>query len=498
MASSTIRFSGLASGIDTESIVKAMMTTYQSRIDTINKNTTLAEWKKDAYKEMSTKINNFKNGALATLTSGKLNKSKVTMSQEGAISVKTDSGTTNGTHKVQVEQVAEVATVNTKTIKSENGSKLSKTQLASDIEGMKTLIQNSATKDAEGNGYVTLDIGGAKVKIDETTTIQGLEDAVNKALADENIDATFKFDVASGAFMIHSNNTGSDQSLDLSGTDAAVLSALGVQESANGNYQYSGQNAVVVYNGGVTIESASNDIEVNGLKFTAVTETAGAITINIDKDIDSMVETISNFVKEYNTLLEEMNGKLNADSAKGYDPLTDEEKEALTEKEIEKWEDKIKGAILRKDGTLSELTSLFRTTMTTDYKNQGLDSSCSMLAQIGISSKNWSDQGKLTLDETKLREALTKDSDAVANLLNKISSNLTKELTERSASTDLRTYGQYFSDKTLTSKISSYAAELEKAQDRYDAKENALYKKFSAMETAMNNMNSQSSLFATL
>ncbi|WP_054739616.1 flagellar filament capping protein FliD [Cellulosilyticum ruminicola] len=480
---SAIRFSGLVSGMDTESIVKAMLTNQQSKIDKINKNTTMAEWKKDAYKEMSLKINKFKSESLSKLKATNFNKPKTTMSQEGAIKVTADSSTTEGTHKIEVESVAKKATVSTKTIKSESGTKLTKSSLITDI------------KDMPRSG--SIGICGVEVAFDETMTIEGFQNAVKEKLTDMGKDVSFKFDESAGAFIINSNETGKDQSITLEDGGTGILAAMGVQE-VNGGYTYEGTNAKVIYNDGVTIESESNDIEINGLKFTAVTQTSQPVTVSISKDIDTMVNSIKSFVQDYNDLLSEMNSMLNADSAKSYEPLTDEEKEAMTDKQVEQWEEKIKGAILRKDSGLSDLTSLFRTTMSTDYASQGLNKNCSMLSHIGIGSTNWSDRGKLTVNEEKLKKALTENGDDAVKLITTIANKLESELVKRSTSTELRSYNQYFSDKTLTSNISKYKTELERAQKRYDSAETALYKKFTAMETAMNNMNSQSSLFSLL
>ena len=72
---------------------------------------------------------------------------------------------------------------------------------------------------------------------------------------------------------------------------------------------------------------------------------------------------IRGFVKEYNEILGELNDAYNADSARGYEPLTDEERDAMTEEQIKKWEDKIKGSLLRRDDTLSGLLNVMKTTM---------------------------------------------------------------------------------------------------------------------------------------
>lgn len=481
----TIRFTGLSSGLDTESVVKAIMTPYQNKIDTQKKNKVLAEWRKDVYKEMSTKIQNFRNNAVSKLKYvADLNKSKVTLSQEGAIKVDTNSYKEDGTHRIEVKQLAEAATVSVGTIKAQDGSKLTKDNLVTDIAGMGTAGSTILKINNE-----SFDFAGK--------TISELETAVKEKLGDK---ISFKFDESVGAFLISSNKTGENESVDLSGTDTDVLSAMGVKANSTNSYIFKGKNAEVLYNNGVTISSETNDIEVNGLKFTAVAITTTPITVTVSKDIDSMVDAIKNFVNEYNTLLEEINTKLSANSAKGYEPLTDDEKDAMSEKEIELWESKIKDSLLRNDSTLKDLSGMLRSAMTTDYSktDAGLDEKCSMLSQLGISSTGWKDRGKLTIDEEVLRKAISDNGDGVVSLVTTIASNIDKELDARSKSTEFRTYGQYFSDKTQTSNISRYEKEIETAQDRYDRLEAMYYKKFTAMEQAMQDMNSQSSLFSSM
>lgn len=486
---SAIRFTGLSSGIDTSSVVTAMMTQYQNKIDTLNKKQVLAEWRKDAYKEMSTKIQNFRSNAVSKLKyASSLKASKVEMSQEGCIKMDTSNYKEDGTHKIEVTKLAQEATAKTNTIKDKYGKSLTKDSLFTEIKGME------ATK------ATALEVNGISVDI-TGKTISEVETAINNEFSKKGIEIGFKFDESSGAFLINSKDTGEEQSIDLSGNSTDVLSAMGVKSTTDkdgkATYVYNGQNAEVVYNGGVTISSATNnDIEVNGVKFTALSVSNGAITVNISKDVDGIVDTFTNFVKEYNSLLEEINTMLYADSAKGYEPLTDEEKESMTESEIEKWESKIKSSLLRNDSTLKDLSSMLRNSMMTGYKeSDGLDESCCMLSQLGISSSSWTDKGKLTINEEKLRVKLSENSDGVTKLLTTIANKIDKELTQRSATTELRSYGQFFSDKILTNNISKFKTDIITAQERYDAKEEYYYKKFSAMETAMNNMNSQSSLF---
>lgn len=488
---STIRFTGLSSGLDTESIVQSLLTPYQSKIDKVKANNTMAEWRKDAYKELSLKISNFRTKTMSKLTNlSQLNQSKATLSQEGAIKIDTSKYTEDGTHTIEVKQVASKATVNTKTINNKDQT-IKGSSAVTDINGIND-------KDVLKIKYGT---GAEKTFNLEGKTVSQLTKEIETAFTtDGNKNVTCKFDENIGAFIINSATTGTDEVIDFSGTNETVLNALGIQKnSESSNYSFSGKNAEVVYNGGVTISQASNEIEVNGIKFTAVSKTDQPVTVNISKDIDSLINTVVSVVDEYNSLISEMSTKLYADSAKGYDPLTEDEKEAMTEKEIETWENKIKDSLFRNDSTLRGLYNGLRDAMTGSYEGQkGIDKSCNMLSQLGISASAWTDRGKLTVDEEKLREALTNNGDNALKLLNTIANNIDEQLMNASKSTENRSYGQFFSDKIQTNNIAQYAKDLINAQEKYDKMETMYYTKFTAMEKAMNNMNSQSSLFSQL
>ena len=119
-----------------------------------------------------------------------------------------------------------------------------------------------------------------------------------------------------------------------------------------------GQDAVIYLNG-ARYENNDNTFEINGLTFTALATTAEneEITVTTEQDTDGIYDMIKNFLKEYNAVLNEMDKLYNAESAKGYEPLTDEEKASMSEKDIEKWEQKVKDSILRKDENISSVST---------------------------------------------------------------------------------------------------------------------------------------------
>jgi flagellar hook-associated protein 2 len=58
-----------------------------------------------------------------------------------------------------------------------------------------------------------------------------------------------------------------------------------------------------------------------------------------------------------------MTSLYNADTAKGYEPLTDDEKSAMSDSEVEKWEEKIKSSLLRRDDSLESVMNLMTNAM---------------------------------------------------------------------------------------------------------------------------------------
>ena len=150
---------------------------------------------------------------------------------------------------------------------------------------------------------------------------------------------------------------------DANGTDA--LSKLGLTAGT-----VTGNKAHIKLNG-VDYYSETNTVEVNGLTITALAKSSSPVTMTTRQDTDGIYNKIKDFFKEYNSLINEMDALYNAESSKGYDPLTDEEKDAMSESEIEKWEKKIKDSVLRGDSNLSTLSSAMKNIMLQGAKVNG-------------------------------------------------------------------------------------------------------------------------------
>lgn len=273
------------------------------------------------------------------------------------------------------------------------------------------------------------------------------------------------------------------------------------------------QDAEIKLNG-ATYTSASNNITVNGLTITALQETNGEeISITTSANAQGMYDTIKGFLKEYNELIKEMDTLYNAKSAKGYEPLTDDEKEAMTDKEIEKWEQKIKDSILRRDDRLSTVMNTMTMAMSRSFTlSNGKTYS---LASFGIKT-----QGYFAADENegymyhidgdaddeissgnadKLLAAIQEDPDSVQEFFQQLTGNLYDELHGKmgSSSTSHSIYTIY-NDKTMQKEYDDYTKTIKKWEEKVQDMEDYYYKKFSAMETALSKLQSQTSALSGL
>ena len=230
------------------------------------------------------------------------------------------------------------------------------------------------------------------------------------------------------------------------------------------------------------------------------------ISITVSKDTSAVYDTIKDFISEYNSILKSMNTSYNASTARGYDPLTDDQKKAMTDDEIEKWESKIKSSLLRRDNTMSGLISSFRNNMMGGYKAS--DGKTYSLASLGITtSTDYKEGGLLHIkgdedddvfgdEENKLQKMLDEDPELVMEILTGLSNNLYEDLKKKMASTSMSSAMTFYNDKEMNSQLSDYAKDIKKWDAKLNALEDKYYKQFTAMEKAMASMQSQQNALA--
>lgn len=273
-----------------------------------------------------------------------------------------------------------------------------------------------------------------------------------------------------------------------------------------------GTDAKITLNG-IEYEGSSNSFSINGLNIEAQAVTgegdANAITITTKTDTQGMYDKIKEFFSQYNSIINEITSLYNADSAKGYEPLTDDEKSAMSDKEVEKWEEKIKSSLLRRDDTLEGLMNAMTNAMSQSYEVNGKKYS---LSSFGISTLGYlnaakneqyayhidgdEDDSVVSGNTDKLMEALTSDPDTVVSYMQQLASGLYSAIGDKMGSSTLSSIYTVYNDKEMASEYSDYTSLIKKWEDKLSEKEEYYYKKFSSMETALSKLNSQSSSFS--
>lgn len=263
-------------------------------------------------------------------------------------------------------------------------------------------------------------------------------------------------------------------------------------------------NDAVIVLDGAELTGSSNSFSVNGLTMkltcTTMNQTTGKydeISLTVSNDTKAAYDMVKNFVKKYNEILDELNTKYSAKAARDYEPLTDEQKEAMSDDEVEKWETKIKDSLLRRDGTLNGIISVMRSSL---QINVDVDGKKYSLSSFGIkTSSDYTEKGKLHIfgdedDETyssednALMKALEEDPDTVMKTLSKIGQNLYDSLTQKMSKTSLSSALTFYNDKQLEKTQSDYKDRIKELEDKLKDLEDRYYKQFTAMEAALTKM----------
>lgn len=348
--------------------------------------------------------------------------------------------------------------------------------------------------------------------IDQNTTLSDLAKELSK------LGVTANYDAGQGRFYINASDSGTDKDFTITSSDPSALETLGL---GTGSTKVDATDATVIYNG-VEYTQGSNNFSINGLGFTVkdvttTTDETGNVvkdnpmTISVETDVDAIYNKIKNFVKEYNSLMEEMNKLYNADSAKDYDMLTDDEKNEMSDKEVEKWEDKIKESLLRRDDSVGNMLNIMQKIVSTRMDVTLSDGSTRRmsLSSLGINTGSWTEGGKLHIygdsedaeysgKSNALMEMLQSDPDAVLQTLSGIGKNLYTNFQKAMKSSNLSSALTFYNDKEYDTQIDDYKDKIKSLQEKMNDAQDKYYKQFSTMEAKLAQMNSQMSYLSSM
>lgn len=359
----------------------------------------------------------------------------------------------------------------------------------------------------------------AKVTLVEITADMEIGTLTSK-LSEGGVKASF--DEQNQRFFISSTGTGNKNEFTLEGldennqTDDSALIDLGLlagHKYGNGSEstRIEGQDAEIILNG-AKFTSDTNTITVNGLSVTASAVTSEEVTITTDTDYDGIYDMIKDFITEYNDIMNEMTKLYSADSARKYTMLSDEEKEAMTDDEVEKWESTIKDSLLRRDKDLNAVMECMRGAINKGYDIGG---QTLFLVNFGVGTGSYfdtekgernalhifgdSDDDKYSDKDNDLKAAIAKDPDQVIELFAAMSKDMYNSLQKTMASTDYRSIYKVYDDKRMKTEYDNYTKKIKEEEKKLNAYEDKWYKKFSAMEVALSKLQSnQNSLTSML
>lgn len=531
------RISGLASGMDIDSMVKQMLSVDRIKVDKVSQNKQKLEWKQQAYNGLNKELANFliearKDFGLMKTTSTGTNINtglssigwhKTATSSDDTKVTATISGTNSfaGAHTVNVKSLAEGVTA--------------------------TSTVATGLKDAKLAVYEgTFKINGKDISVTAEDTLSTLAKKINSSGA--GVKASY--DSTLDRFFLQTDGVGASAKIEITDSAVAVDSlleklSLGIKKPDDTieilvkDVVHNGVDGQVEYNG-IATSVKSNNFTFNGVNFTAKdeTEVGKPVTITVGTDTQAAMDKIKGFVEEYNKIVEKMGNVIGERSNRNYQPLTSDEKEAMTEKEIELWEERAKKGLLYRDDTINKTLSNLRGSLYD--KLADASGTFSHISEIGITTEKYTSGsvgGKLAIDEDKLRAALNSDADSVLEVLFKegaaptgstsgvvredargvftrISDNLIdgmKDIIDRSGTGDSAELfrniksnmlidfitGNNMSKQGSISMIDKDMLNMNKQLDDLNTwlfnRENTYYSRFTAMEKAMQNANNQSS-----
>ena len=549
------RITGLATGLDVDTLVKETMQAYQTKIDTVDQQKKVVELQQEMYREVITDCRNFYNDYFDISKSNSIllqkNWSATTFeSSSSAVTVTGGAGAEAANYSVKVESIAKAASFKLESSKANgtvyiNNVKVELGNDKSDAEKVKLI--NEALKgkgvtakysEFEKGIILTTDKLGSDETISFTTQapkekqessnyfenlIKDFEDNKNVTITNGRKEFTFKIDVTQ--VTVDCTDGISEEKI----KEAMKKNGMDIVEEKSGGFKitYPADSKAVKANGsdcratitkdGKTYEvvgNKTNNITLDGVtfKFNNVTKEDAQITGKAD--VTKVKENIVKFVNDYNKLMEKLNTLITEKRDKSYMPLTDAQRKEMSESEIELWEKKVKEGQLSRDSDLTRIRNAMKSTMSSLVG--GTSSSLKSIGITPVADYNGTKNGTFTIDEDKLTSALESNMEDVMKLF--VSTGTDKDESDKGLLQKLKSVfdtetqtnkgslikkagivgSSTASNNTLSKQITKYEEKISRMQTIFSNKQQALYTKYSRLETLMNNLNSQSNYLTSM
>lgn len=497
----TIRFTGMASGLDTDAMVKELMKAQKEPMNRLLREKQRIEWKRDAYREMNRLLMELRTSVDSLRFSGNFKKKVASSENDSIASVKVVGTSKLSSYAVKVEKLAKAEMPAAVALKVD-----------SSLSDMSTEIGSA----------LTLNINGKDISFDGTENLNEILAAINNESSETNVQASF----VDGQLLLTSVPGTIDEdfktfTVSVTSGDGSKLGFVDTTTFTSSEGA-AGQKAEVIING-IKYTSGTNKITFDGVEFTLKQEGGPAINVTNQVDEDAVFNTIKSFVDKYNEIIAKINEKISEPRYRGYDPLLEEEKEAISDKTAEKLEGMAKSGLLLRDSILTSGLYELRRALSTSLSGAGVNPAFDSLSEIGIGGPPngkfaYQENGKLYIDETKLRAAIRDHGAEVEKLFTRYSNDPDPATKYQESGVAERLYSELkkvidkvtseagsatsvssaYDDSYLGRRIKETEDEIDRWEDRLKQMEDRYYKQFAKMETLMAKAQSQSSWFAQL
>lgn len=497
----TIRLSGLASGMDTDTIIQNLMNIEQMKVNRQLRSQIKMEWQQESYNNVATDLKDFRQTYMSVLSEknvlseGVFKKYDVTTNDtNGYVSVSANYNASPGSITIQhIEQLA----TNTKITSS---GKVSASGELSATNATKLEYLDFGTSPGFNGGVVSFKINDVTFSFSKDDTLGDVISEINSSDA----GVTLSYSRLTDKFTLAAKESGEGQDIMIYNISGNMLGAMGINQT---NLEQ-GQNARMVIEGEY-IEQSSNSFEVDGIYYTLqrahgkltmdsngkpIVDEENFITATIKQDFDHTVDKMKEFVTGYNTMIEKLNGLLNEKADRDYFPLTDTEKDAMTEEQVEKWEEIAKTGILRNDAGIQSLLDSLRSAFFETVDGTGMS-----VASLGFSTGDWRENGKIEFNEDTFRAAMAKDADRVMRVFTNKSDSEDDTVARKengllhrlTSAIDTYTKNNVSKLDQLEKSITTQKKKISDMEDRMKDLEERYYAKYAAMEKALSNMQNQ-------
>ena len=487
--SGLVRLNGFSSGLDIDGMVSQLMKAERIPLDKLDQKKQTLEWQRDDYRSMYSSLDDLDQTIFGGIgMQSTFNKKTVTSSDDSKVSATAVNALSNMSASIRVNRLATssswkgaaytapAADTNLQFTVTDPGSTTTRT--------VTIAISSSDTEDSVISKFNSSNLGVSLFKDSSGKLVMSNNLTGTGGVIKAGDQATIDFMQTSFGMTVDTNNSFSDTNATIAAVDADIT-----------------------FNG-YSMTQKTNNFTINGVNYTIKDTTTTAVNISTSTDVDKIYDSIKSFVDKYNDTIKKVNDKISEKKERDYQPLTEEQRSAMTESQITLWEEKAKSGMLSNDSVLSSGLTKMRQDLYSPVSGSNVTPGFTQLSEIGITtSPDYTENGKLLIDETTLRQKIQENPQAIYQLFNSDggtydSKGIAKRLRDSLSATKdqiVEKAGKASYTNTqfvLGKQLNDVSTQMTDFQKKLADIENRYYKQFTAMEQALQQANSQGAYIA--